>query len=197
MTVDEPRRPPECRAELTRLNAEDLSTSSDEELASHHKKQSTDERPKELPPNGKFLSRSGSSEKNTLKRPAKTPTLNGSSSESPLKRSPNGSQRENVKNSPSSTQSSKNLLSLAVKRLMSTDQCSVKRHPTVPFVFSGLKRSPLIQELKIESKMAGKIPFKLDGGSEYGRLLSIGAILDPNLIDRLYIGDVLLSANRL
>jgi hypothetical protein len=83
----ETRRPPECRAELTRLNAEDLassSSSSDNDEKEEQKrvlqerlqeKPKQKELPKGLPPNGKSLSRSGSKEENLLKR--ETSSLNG------------------------------------------------------------------------------------------------------------------------
>jgi hypothetical protein len=73
----EPRRPPECRAELTRLNAEDLTSSSSssdndekERPKSPTKAKTTDHGAilKDLPPNGKSLSRNGSKEENLVKR---------------------------------------------------------------------------------------------------------------------------------
>lgn len=84
------QRPPEFRADLKRLNAEDLasasSSSSDNEeqekktpTSNGKVTQTVSEKkrnlPKGLPPNGKSLSRNGSKEENLLKREASP--LNG------------------------------------------------------------------------------------------------------------------------
>lgn len=75
MKTDDFWRPREFRAELTRLNAEDLSTSSDEEL---NGKSSLTAHLTDLSSSGKSLSRNGSKEENQLKR-IKTPKLNDTS----------------------------------------------------------------------------------------------------------------------
>jgi hypothetical protein len=78
-----------------------------------------------------------------------------------------------------------------VRCLVSEDHRSI-----APIVFSGIKRSPLVQELKIECEI-GKMPFRLEGGAEFGKLLMIEEVLYAGLSDQLHSGDVLLSANRL
>jgi hypothetical protein len=85
---------------------------------------------------------------------------------------------------------------LAVHCLASSDKRSIIVKPCVPFLFSGPKRSPNVRNLKIESE-AGKMPFRLGGGAEFGQLLWIAAVLHPDLLDDLNVSDVVLSANRL
>ncbi|KAI6175630.1 Membrane-associated guanylate kinase, WW and PDZ domain-containing protein 1 isoform X18 [Aphelenchoides bicaudatus] len=202
----EPRRPPEFRAELTRLNAEDLASSSsnssdneDAEKSPKTKKVTLKDLPTGLPtglpPNGKSLSRNGSKEENLLNGKLngdnKT-TQNGRSSRhnSPIKQSrdttPNGSLDRCLQHATPFLQ---------VRCLASSDKCSVSNKPPVPFVFSGPKRSVHIRDLKLECEV-GKFPFQLSGGAEYGQLLWIGAILHPDLLSKLQVGDILLSANK-
>lgn len=182
MTVEEPRRPPECKAELTRLDAEDISSSSSEDnsefVAFRRRKQNK----------GSPLSSSKEDNKTGINHEEDLNSQN---------RVSEGEEQEEEEDVKEYAKQLSPITRSAVKCLMSTDKClRTSRPPAVPFVFSGPKRSPLVQELKIQCE-PGKSPFKLGGGAEYGQLLTVEAVLHPDIFDRLHVGDVLLSANRL